>query len=219
MKKTIFTIAALIAVTFMSKAQDKYLDFNNDRTDYRERLMFGPKVGLNLSNVYDSQGEQFSADSKLGLALGGFVAIPLGKYIGLQPEMLISQKGFKGKGRLFNSTYQFTRTTTYLDVPIMFAFKPSEFMTFLVGPQYSYLFKQKDTYASGTTTIEQQTAFENDNIRKSTLCVIVGSDLTLKRTVIGIRAAWDVQNNNGNGTSTIPRYKNVWYQLTIGYRF
>lgn len=208
-----------MALSFNGLTQDKYFDFNNERTDFRERLMFGPKIGLNLSNVYDSQGEQFNANSKIGLAIGGFVAIPLGKYIGVQPELLISQKGFNAKGLLFLSTYQLTRTTTYIDLPVLFAFKPSEFITLLAGPQYSYLIKQKDTYESGTTTIEQQTAFENDNLRKSTLCMILGSDLTLKRTMLGVRAGWDIQNNNGNGTSTIPRYKNVWYQLTIGYRF
>ncbi len=219
MKKSIFTIAAFIALSFSGSTQDKYFDFNNDRTDYRERLMFGPKIGLNLSNVYDSKGEQFNADPKIGLAIGGFVAIPLGKYIGIQPELLISQKGFKAKGILLLSSYQLKRTTTYIDVPILFAFKPSEFITLFAGPQYSYLIKQKDVYATGTTTIQQQTAFENDNLRKSTLCVILGADMTLKRTVLGARAGWDIQNNNGNGTSSIPRYKNAWYQLTIGYRF
>ena len=27
-----------------------------------------------------------------------------------------------------------------------------------------------------------------------------------------------IQNNNGDGTSATPRYKNVWYQATIGLR-
>ena len=47
-------------------------------TDNREKLFFGLKVGTNLSNVYDTQGENFVADSKFGLAAGGFVSIPIG---------------------------------------------------------------------------------------------------------------------------------------------
>jgi hypothetical protein len=34
-----------------------------------------------------------------------------------------------------------------------------------------------------------------------------------------LRGSWDLKNNNGDGTSTTPRYKNVWYQATVGYRF
>ena len=29
----------------------------------------------------------------------------------------------------------------------------------------------------------------------------------------------DIQNNNGDGTSTTPRYKNVWFQGTLGFKF
>lgn len=218
MKKTIFILTAItsISLTNQTIAQDEYT--HDNETDFREKLSFGAKIGLNLSNVYDSKGQEFDADSKLGFAGGGFVSIPFGKFIGFQPELLLSQKGFQATGILFNSTYSFTRTTTYLDIPLLFALKPTEFITLLAGPQYSYLMKQKDVFGSSTTTLEQQTAFENDNIRKNTLCFTGGVDFTLKHMVVGLRAGWDIQNNNGNGTSTIPRYKNMWYQATIGYR-
>jgi hypothetical protein len=81
------------------------------------------------------------------------------------------------------------------------------------------LLKQRDVFANATTSIEQQTEFVNDSFRKNTLCFIAGLDLTLKHFVIGARVGWDFQNNNGNGTATTPRYKNVWYQGTLGYRF
>lgn len=214
MKKTIFILAAItgISLTNQTIAQDE------SETDFREKLSFGAKIGANLSNVYDSEGEEFDADAKVGFAGGAFVSIPFGKYIGFQPELLISQKGFTASGVLFNSTYRFTRTTTYLDVPLLFALKPTEFITLLAGPQYSYLVQQKDVFGSSSSTIEQETAFENDNIRKNTLCFTGGVDFTLKSMVVGLRAGWDIQNNNGNGTNTIPRYKNMWYQATIGYR-
>jgi hypothetical protein len=43
--------------------------------------------------------------------------------------------------------------------------------------------------------------------------------VNLDHTVIGARAGWDLSNNNGNGTSSTPRYKNAWVQATVGYRF
>lgn len=212
MKKLILTIAAVTTLIAVSKAQD-------NETDFREKFTFGLKAGLNYSNVYDSQGEEFRADPKFGLAAGVFVAIPIGKYFGIQPEALISQKGFSATGRILGNTYKFTRTTTYLDVPLFFALKPSEFITILAGPQYSYLLKQSDVFANATTSIDQETEFVNDNIRKNTFGLAVGVDINLKHIVLGARAGWDVTNNNGDGTSTTPRYKNAWYQATIGYRF
>lgn len=188
-------------------------------TDVRAKLMFGLKAGVNYSNVYDTQGEAFRANPKLGFAGGAFLAIPLGTYFGIQPEVLYSQKGFQATGNILGSSYNLTRTSSYVDFPLLFAFKPSEFITILAGPQYSYLVKQKDEFKNESTSIAQETEFGNENVRKNTLCFTGGLDLTMKHIVLGARAGWDVQNNNGDGSSTTPRYKNMWYQATIGYRF
>jgi hypothetical protein len=212
MKNIILVLATLTSLSTNIIAQD-------NQTDFRTRVLFGLKAGLNYSNVYDSHGEEFRTQPKTGLAAGAFLAIPIGKYFGLQPEALLSQKGFKATGRILGGTYNLTRTSTYLDFPLLFALKPSEFITLLGGPQFSYLVKQTDSFANTTTSIEQETAFENDNVRKNTLCLTGGLDITLKHVVLGARVGWDVQNNNGNGTSSTPRYKNAWYQATIGYRF
>lgn len=216
MKKVIILTAVLLASINISNAQERN---EKNRTDFRNELLFGLKAGANLSNVYDEQGEEFQADAKLGLAGGVFLAIPIGKYLGIQPEVLFSQKGFQATGRILGNTYQFTRTTSYIDVPVLFAFKPSEFITLLAGPQYSYLLKQRDVFTNETMSIAQETEFVNDNIRKNMLCITGGVDITMKHFVIGARAGWDLQRNNGDGTSATPRYKNVWYQATIGYRF
>ena len=73
-------------------------------------LKIGVKAGLNLSNVYDSQDEDFQADSKLGFAGGAFLSIPIGTYFGIQPELLFSQRGLRGSGSFLTSEYTFKRT-------------------------------------------------------------------------------------------------------------
>lgn len=211
MKKTFLILPFIALITSNSNAQE-------NATDFREKLTFGIKAGLNLSNVYDSKGEDFKSDPKFGLATGVCLAIPIGKYIGIQPEVLISQKGFQATGRILGSTYRVTRTTTYIDVPLLFIFKPSEFISIVAGPQYSYLLKQKDVFENATTSIEQETQFVNENIRKNILCLTGGVDINIKHIVLGARVGWDVQSNNGAGSSLTPRYKNVWYQGTVGYR-
>jgi hypothetical protein len=212
MKKLIFMIAAITMIAGNIYAQE-------NTTDFREQFQFGLKAGANYSNVYNTRGEAFVADPKIGFAGGAFVAIPIGKYLGIQPELLFSQKGFQASGIILGSTYKFTRTTSYLDVPVLFSLKPSEFLSLMAGPQYSYLIKQRDVFANATTSIEQEQEFENDNIRKNTLCFVGGFDINIKHIVVGGRVGWDLMKNNGDGTSATPTYKNVWYQVTVGYRF
>jgi len=209
MKKLSIMAIALTFITVSVNAQD----------DDRERIQIGAKIGLNYANVYDSEGEDFNADPKFGLALGAFLAIPIGTYIGIQPEVLFSQKGFSATGRIFGSNYDFTRTTNYLDIPIYLALRPSQFLTIVAGPQFSYLLSRKDVFATAVTTIEQEQEFENDDIRKNTLGASLGLDININYFVIGARAAWDLQKNKGDGTSTTPRYKNTWLQATVGFKF
>lgn len=187
--------------------------------DVRGTITFGIKGGTNYSNVYDSEGEQFDADAKFGFAGGGFVSLPIGKLIGIQPEVLYSQKGFQGSGILLGEQYVIDRTTNYLDVPVFFLVKPVPILTLMAGPQFSYLLSQKDVLSDGENSIEQEQEFENDDIRKNTLCFVGGLDVNVRHFVIGGRAGWDLFNNNGDGTSTTPRYKNVWVQATLAYRF
>jgi hypothetical protein len=205
MKKLILIIAGMLSITYGAIAQDQ--------------AAFGLKVGANYSNVYDSKGEDFEADGKFGLAAGAFLSIPFGKYIGIQPEVLFSQKGFRSTGTMFGTPYDLKRTTSYIDVPLLLAVKPHESITFLAGPQFSFLVKQRDTFNSSTGNYAQEEEFDNDNLRKNTLCFTGGVDINLDHTVIGLRTGWDLQNNNGDGASSTPRYKNVWAQATIGYRF
>lgn len=209
MKKIILII---VTITFMANI----ISAQDNSTDLRDKLQFGLKAGVNFSNVYDTKDQDFNADFKVGFAAGAFLAIPIGKYIGFHPEILFSQKGYKATGTFLTIPYEFTHTTSYIDVPLLFALKPSTLVTLLAGPQYSFLVKQKDVFTSGSFTDTQEQEFEND---KSVLCFLGGIDINLDQFVLGARAGWDLQNNNGDGTSTNPRYKNVWYQATLGFRF
>ena len=218
MKKAILLIAMVTLTVTGSYAQSETTT-TTTTSGNRDKLFFGLKIGTNYSNVYDTQGQDFVADAKFGLAAGGFVSIPLGTYFGVQPEVLFSQKGYKSSGTFLGSSYTMTRTTDYLDIPILAAFKPIEYVTVLFGPEFSYLMKQKDDFTGGGLSSTQEQTFTNDNYRKNIFGLTGGVDLNVDHLVIGLRTGWDVSNNNGDGTSTTPRYKNMWYQATVGFRF
>lgn len=208
MKKALIIAGAMVAFALPLLAQYD-----------REQLHFGAKAGINISNIYDSEDQQFEADSKIGFVGGGYISIPIGMYLGVQPEVLFSQKGFSGSGSFLGTNYKFTRTTNSLDIPIYLQFKPVPYTTLLVGPQYSFLLRQTDRFDAGGLSGEQQEDFSNDNIRKNIFGLAVGIDININRFVLGGRVAWDLQNNHGDGSSDTPRYKNVWGQVTGGFRF
>jgi hypothetical protein len=187
--------------------------------DNREKISIGAKAGLNCSNVYDTEGDEFNADAKIGFAGGVFIAIPIGRFLGVQPELMFSQKGYQSTGTLVGIDYSMTRTSNYIELPLLVAFKPSESVTLLLGPQYSYLVKQTNVFDTPISNTVVEEEFDNENIRKNTLGIIGGIDFNFDNFVVGTRVAFDVQNNNGDGTSNTPRYKNVVGQVTLGYRF
>lgn len=213
MKTTHYLFLSLLIISFSVSSQ-----LNKSEGSPREALTIGLKAGANYSNVWDEQGQDFTADAKLGFAAGAFIGIPIGKFLGVQPELLISQKGFKGSGKLLGTAYSFSRTTTYLDIPLQLQIKPIDYLTIVVGPQYSFLLNTKNIYTLGSNSAAQEEAFNNDNIRKNILGFVVGFDVLIEHFVISARASWDFQNNNGDGSSSTPRYKNRLLQLTVGFK-
>jgi hypothetical protein len=190
----------------------------SNEDDPRTKFSFGVKAGLNVSNVWASDGQGFESDPKAGFAGGAFIGIPLGLNFGLQPEILVSQKGFQASGMLLGSEYSFKRTTTFIDVPLQIQVKPTSFLTIVGGPQFSYLVHQKSVYQLGSTSAVQEEAFAADDIRKNILGFVAGADLNISHLVISGRMSWDFMNNHGDGTSDTPQYKNRLVQLTVGYK-
>lgn len=214
MKKVIY-ILTISAISLISAGNI----LAQDDMDMRDKLSLGVKVGVNSANLYDTKGGVFDNKAKIGLAFGGFLSIPFGKVLGFQPEVMYSQKGYKGNGSLLVTNYEFTRKTDYIDVPLQLQIKPAPILTILVGPQYSFLIHKSLDFSAGGLSVNQQNDIDNSNIRKNILGAVVGLDVNVSHLVIGGRFAWDLQDNNGDGTSTSPRYKNVVAQVALGVRF
>lgn len=215
LKKILIGTALCLGLVFAAQIKSSAAEDNYNSSSMPQ---VGLKIGGNYSNVWDADGEEFNSDPKLGLIVGGWVSIPLGPTIGVQPEIHFSQRGFQATGKLLGTTYKFVRTSSFLDIPLLFAIKPIPMLTLLIGPQYSYLLSQKNVFANGTTTIDQENEFDNENYRKNILCFILGGDVNISHMVVSARAGFDFIHNNGDGTSTTPRYKNVWFQGTVGFR-
>lgn len=188
-------------------------------TDNREKYQFGVKAGMSISDVFAAQGDQFHAETKYALTAGALLHVPVNKYVGFQPEISVSQKGFKGSGVLLASPYNFTRTSFIMDIPLQLVLKPTEFISILTGLQFSYLIKQRNEFVTSFSSYSQEQIFRNENLRRGNVGFTCGADINLKHMVLGARASWDFFRNNGQTNASSPSYKNVCFLGTIGYKF
>lgn len=211
--KVHFILSAVLLLSSAAAVQAQTSD-----TDTRQRLVFGVKAGTNFSNVWDEEGDDFAADGKFGFAGGVYFGIPAGTFIGFQPEILLSQKGFQASGTIGGTPYEVKRTTTYLDFPLQLQIKPAAFLTILAGPQYSFLLQERNEYTFGANSSVHQEDFNNDNIRKNILGFATGADINISHVVVSTRFGWDFLSNHGDGSSSTPRYKNRWIQFTLGFK-
>ncbi|MCE3226370.1 MAG: hypothetical protein K0S32_921 [Bacteroidetes bacterium] len=221
MKKLLIILALLSAGLISAQAPENEEEEKERRRsrDSRNRLHLGIKLGSNLSNVYDETTSSYQTYSKYGFAGGGFADIPLGKYFGIHPEVLYSQKGFKARKQDMGTSYDLIRTTSYVDVPLLFALKPVRPITLMAGPQYAYLINQTDIYLDGANSGLQSQEFKNeDPLRKNILGAVVGVDVNIWNLVVSGRYGFDLLSNYSDGSSGALRYKNVWLQGTIGFR-
>jgi hypothetical protein len=212
---TLFLIVSTLSVQRMSGQQYHHLRNEDARTEFQ----FGVKTGINLSVIYDEEGNQILPDPKFGFVAGAWLGIPLSKYLGLQPEVLYSQKGYLARGTVLNLDYSYTQSTDYLDLPLHLQFKPSSAVTLLAGPQYSKLISRTDEFGQGTITTVQKQEISHNTIRPDVWSISTGADFTREHLVISIRACFDLEPNGGGGTSIDPSYKNAWIESSIGYRF
>jgi len=187
------------------------------KKDSRSKFHIGAKVGLNIANVYDVDAQNFNSAQKSGFMYGGFISIPITRGLGIQPEVLVSQKGTNATGQIDGIEYGLKRTTKTLDIPLLLQFKPFKMVSVVAGPQFSYMLSQKDVYNNtDNTTIEQQ--FKNQDYRKANIGVVGGVDVHLLGLLLSGRIGCDLQKNTTNNTLA-PSYKNMWAQLGVGLRF
>lgn len=208
-------IAPVFAIALFSVQSITAQDQNNSSAytmDARDELKVGIKAGLNYANVYSESGDDFVADGKTGFAGGVFVSIPLGQLIGVQPELMYSQKGFKGDF----AGVDYKATFNYLDLPIHLQIKPTENISILAGPQFSYLLSSKYELGGFSTVNEEDLQDENN---RATVGISAGIDFTVQNFLISARGAWDLSKMNKDNTTSDINYKNQVLQVTLGYRF
>ena len=185
----------------------------------KDGVYFGIRAGINLSNMVKDADNSFSSGSKLGLNAGAFLEIPVTAGFSIQPELQFSQKGYKNTGSFLGSPYEYKQTTNFIEVPLLAKLNPSKNFGILIGPQFSFLVSTQTKFTVNNSSFENQVKQDNTNLRKNILGGIVGIEASSGPVVFDLRYNLDFQNNNGDGTTSTPKYKNQVIALSVGFRF
>jgi hypothetical protein len=102
------------------------------------QVSFGVKGGLNLNYLlfqYEGMHLSSETESNTGFHLGGYLQIPLGKKLSLQPELQFSRRGF---GNI---------NLDYLEFPLLISYAPFKAIQFEMGGNVSSQQSQKLFYS------------------------------------------------------------------------
>ncbi len=176
------------------------------------QISVGIKGGVNSMWLSPRPGNE-NSETRIGLALGGFVRFKLpiiGLYI--QPELMFSQKG--GKVTAGNNTS--IAKINNLEIPVLIgkSFFAGLFR-FYLGPQFNLVLSGKfeNTQTIGGATIT--TSGDLQNYNNLYLGGQVGIGFDIKKLVLDLN--W--QPSLGNFYKDNGNYKPQAIQLTVGYKF
>jgi len=212
--KKIFASTALLAIFAINVHAQK-----TSSAEKTNGLHFGIKAGLNLANIVKTDDNNFSTQLKPGLNAGVFLELPIINGFSVQPEVFYSQKGYKTSGStVVNGPYEYNITSNFIDVPILARFAPSKSFAILAGPQYSFLMSTKTKFTSTNTTYQNLVENDNNNLKKNIFGGVIGFEAGTEAVIFSARYNIDFQQNNGDGSSTTPKYKNQLFAIGIGIR-
>jgi hypothetical protein len=213
-KKSVF-VGLLFSI--LSSAALAQRDADHGDNDLMPRL--GLKGGLSIATIIKTNDNSFSSDPLYGFNGGAVLYLPLGHVVAIQPEVLFSQKGYRATGTaLVGGDYDYRRYLNFLDLPVLLRINASKDFAIVAGPQYSFLLNTHTSFKSGTSSYEQTVKNENDNITKNIFGGVIGADISLNHNFfIYGRYTIDFKNNNGDGTSSTPAYKNQVFQIGCGF--
>ncbi len=139
MKKKIFLLSIAILALTTLKSQDK--------------IQFGIKGGANFTNMTSDMTSEvlIEKEYKIGFHTGVLVEIPFGDKFSLQPEILYSTFGSKGKEILCggpNITTEYK--LDYIQVPILAKIYLYKGLSLEIGPSFNLLVNDKKIRESNT---------------------------------------------------------------------
>lgn len=205
MKAKIFLLAmSLVAAGTLVQAQNK--------------TTFGLRAGVNFYNLNGRNSSDDKLDNKLktGFNAGVNAEIPVGIDFYVQPGVLFSMKGAKGKD------VDFTTSLSYIEVPVNFIYKPllgTGHMLLGFGPYAGYAVGGK--YKLGSAEEDINFGDQPDELKRfdAGANFLAGYEFSNKLS-FQLNAGLGLVNiNNREDGDNKSSLKNTGFGVSLGYRF
>jgi hypothetical protein len=206
-------------------------------TKANAQLRYGINAGLNHStwkgdaagsfeNLADFTDGYITTNAKNGLYAGGFVEMPLGGIITLQPGVYYSQKGYALKGSIAGNKFDFLGVNAkaemqshYIDIPLLIKAEIAKGLQVYAGPQLSYLVKNNLKMNAGLLGISllNTNMDVTNNFNRADFAITGGASYTFDNG-FSVNAGYDHGLSRLDKNSNFKSY-NRTFKVGVGFRF
>lgn len=170
------------------------------------QFSLGIKGGANMTKI---EGRSFSDEFLYGYHVGGFLTIPIGGRLAIQPEVLFNQLQSR-TGDEFRDIYQpaFNGNTNvklnYLSIPVLLNYKLANIISLQAGPQFGRLINRDQSLL-----VNGRQAFSEGD-----LSLLGGVQISLLK--LRLNGRYVVGLNNINDIDNQDSWRNQGFQISLG---
>ena len=224
MKKTILLIAVVLAAGVVSG---------------QKTFTFGPKVGINIADLYASSAENTRDlnGTKPSLIVGAFAEYRARKWLAVSADVLYSRQGSTDKatwtergpgGGFVTESEEFSYRLNYLNIPILANFYVTKGLALKAGIQPGFLIGSKLRVRSNDGPWETADLKDENLFRTTDIAIPVGLSYTLDYGLV-IDARYNFSLNDiatdtfkeeiAQEGGDLKKIKNRVFSLTLGWKF
>ena len=224
MKKTILLIAVVLAAGVVSG---------------QKTFTFGPKVGINIADLYASSAENTRDlnGTKPSLIVSAFAEYRALKWLAVSADVLYSRQGSTDKatwtergpgGGFVTESEEFSYRLNYLNIPILANFYVTKGLALKAGIQPGFLIGSKLRVRSNDGPWETAVLKDENLFRTTDIAIPVGLSYTLDYGLV-IDARYNFSLNDiatdtfkeeiAQEGGDLKKIKNRVFSLTLGWKF
>ena len=201
------------------------------------QLRYGINAGLNhstwkgdavgsIENLVDLSNGFITQQARNGIYAGGFLEMPLGGKISLQPGVYYSQKGYVLKGSLTGDKFDFLGVNAkaelqshYIDIPLVLKAEIAKGLQVYAGPQLSYLVKNNLRMDAGLLgfSLVKTNMDVSEHFNRADLGITGGASYTFDNG-FSVNAGYDHGLSRLDKNSNFKSY-NRTIKVGVGFRF
>jgi len=228
MKK--FFVVAVAAVCALGVSAQRASDSSEfsfwDGGQTEQKIVIGPRVGLNVSSLSVDNADLYNDKSKIGFNVGVALEIPIVRSFYVNSGLFYTTKGIKFEG----SDWKETWNAGYLEIPVYASYRlnfaEASQLQVNFGPYFAYGVNGKAKYEEDGET-EKMDIFgvskgneEKGGIKRFDCGLGVGLGYTFKHIFLGLNYQFGLVNVfEKEEWGSEAKAKNSNFSISVGYNF